>query len=70
MKNSEAKLVERAIKSHQRLEYHLNWHNFNIIKSFAYASASARADENKYQYPSVKCSAAHMVSENLKISQV
>lgn len=46
--------MKHAIRFHQRFEYDLNWHSFNIIKSFAYASASVHADENKYQYPSVK----------------
>lgn len=54
MKNFEVESVKHDIEFHQRLEYDLNKQSFNIINSFSYASASVHADENKYQYPSVK----------------
>lgn len=54
VKKSEVGLVKDAVRYHQMFEYDLNWHSFNIIKSFAYASASVYADENKYKHPSVK----------------
>lgn len=52
-KKKKVEFVKHAVQFHQRLEYDLNQHGFNIINSFAYASASVHADEN-YQYPSVK----------------
>lgn len=39
---------------YQMLEHALNWQSFNAIRSYAYASATFYAEENKYQYPSVK----------------
>lgn len=49
MKNSEVELVKHAIRFYEKLQYDLNWHIFNIIKSSAYASASVNVDKNKYQ---------------------
>lgn len=46
--------LKHAIWFHQSLEHDHSQRGFNIINSFAYASASVHADENNYQYPSVK----------------
>lgn len=47
MRNSEVDLVKYVSKYYQMLEYYLNWHSFNIIKSFAYASAMCSCEGEK-----------------------